>query len=231
MNMIQFLIHHFLQMLPLIILAGLAVAVIAERTMALYWVYPLRNSSKFFDSVRSAIMADRTGEAIAQCERYGYKPVAYVVKQGLIRAHHPKEVIEDGLAIATGEAIDRVRARTGYLSMIANVSTLLGLIGTIFGLVRSFEAVGGANAQERSALLAQGISMSMNHTLWGLCIAVPCMIAFSFLTNRSNRIKAELERAAVRTIDIVKQRYIATADIPGQRRKNRESSDEYRRAQ
>ena len=100
-----------------------------------------------------------------------------------------------------------------HLSMLANVATLLGLIGTILGLIQSFEAVGSADAQQRSALLAQGISVAMNHTLWGLSIAVPCMVFFSFLMNRTNRLKAELDRAVVRTLDILKQRSVIAADL------------------
>ena len=130
-----------------------------------------------------------------------------------MRAHQPDEMVEHGLEIAVGEATDRIRARTGFLSTIANVSTLLGLLGTILGLVQSFEAVGNANAQARSALLAAGISTAMNATMIGLGVAIPCMIAYSYLMNRSNRLVSELNRAAVRVLDMLKQRHYSAQEF------------------
>jgi biopolymer transport protein ExbB/TolQ len=130
-----------------------------------------------------------------------------VVKEGLKRANQPEGLIEHALQIAVGEVTQKVQARTAFLSTIANVATLLGLFGTIVGLVQSFTAVGSANAQQRSALLAQGISTAMNATMLGLAIAIPCMIAFSYLMNRTNRLTAEIDRSALRTMDLLKQRY------------------------
>ncbi len=205
--MIQFLIHNLDHLAPIIILAIGAMAIIAERFYSLYMRYPI-NSGAFFEQIRTLVMSDRLNEAVAMCEKYKSKPIARIAKEGLIRAHQPAEIVENGLVVAAGEAIDRVKARTTYLSMIANVSTLLGLIGTILGLIQSFEAVGSANAQARSALLAQGISVAMNHTLWGLSVAVPCMVIYSFLMTRTNKLKAELERGIVRTIDVLKQREV-----------------------
>lgn len=99
--------------------------------------------------------------------------------------------------------------------MIANVATLLGLLGTILGLIQSFEAVGNASAQQRSALLAAGISTAMNATMLGLAVAIPCMVAFSLLVNKSNKLNAEVERAAVRVMEMIKQRYFAGENSPG----------------
>jgi len=213
MGMMQFMMANLAHLIPIILCAVVAIAIVLERARALYLVYPLRGTAAFFERVRNLMLAERVSQAVALCDRYKNKPVAYVVKEGLIRAHQPKEIIEHGLEVAVGEATDRVRARTQYLSMIANVATLLGLIGTILGLIESFKAVGTANPQERSALLAEGISTAMNHTLWGLAVAVPCMVCFSFLMNRTNRLKAQLDRAAIRTLDIIKQRYVASAEM------------------
>lgn len=209
--MIDFLLNNLDHMAPIIGLGIFAIAIIVERLRSLYIVYPI-STQAFFDRIRSLVLQDNISDAVAICEKYYKKPVAQVVKEGLIRAHQPHEIVEHGLVAAAGDASDRVKARTGYLSMIANVSTLLGLIGTILGLVQSFEAVGSANAAQRSALLAQGISVAMNHTLWGLTVAVPCMVLYSFLMNRSNKLKADLDRAIVRTMEIIKQRDVIASD-------------------
>jgi biopolymer transport protein ExbB/TolQ len=99
------------------------------------------------------------------------------------------------------------------LATIANVATLLGLFGTIAGLVQSFEAVGHADAQQKSALLSAGIATAMNATMLGLGVAIPCMIAFSFLMNRSNRLVADLEESSVQITDALKQRFYASEFI------------------
>lgn len=210
--MINFLLHNLSHMWPIILCGLAAIAIILERSRALYLVYPLAGAKNFFETIRNLVLKNRIEEAVIACDRHPSKLLAMLVKQGLIRAHQTEELVEHGLEITVGEMLDRVKARTGYLSMIANVSTLLGLIGTILGLIQSFEAVGSASAQERSALLAQGISVAMNHTLWGLAVAVPCMVLYSLLMNKTNRLKAELDRGVVRTLDILKQAQLISSD-------------------
>jgi len=118
-------------------------------------------------------------------------------------------MIEEGLHVSLMEATQVITRRTGFLATIANVATLLGLFGTIAGLIHAFQAVGHADAQQKSALLAAGISQAMNATLIGIGIAIPCMVAFSFLVARQNQLVSELDQAAGKTLDILKQRSFA----------------------
>jgi len=213
--LLSFIYHNFLHVAPILLAGVFAVVITVDRFYALFILYPLARSDNFFEKIRNLIMTDRVSEAILLCERFRTKPVANVVREGLIRAHQPENLIEHGLQIAVGEAADRIQARTSFLSMIANVSTLLGLLGTILGLIQSFEAVGNANAQERSILLAQGISTAMNATMMGLGVAIPCMVIYSYLMNRSNRLNATVERSAIRTLDLLKQRYYKAGNAVG----------------
>lgn len=205
----NFVRENFTHVGPILAAGAFAITIIIERSRALIWDYPMENQEAFFEKVRGLVMADKINEAIAFCERFWRKPVARVVKQGLTRADQPDTLIEHGLQITVGEVTQQVQERTTFLATIANVATLLGLFGTILGLIQSFQAVGSANAQARSALLAAGISTAMNATLMGLGIAIPCMVAFSFLMNRTNKLVAEVDRSAVRTLDLLKQRYYA----------------------
>jgi biopolymer transport protein ExbB len=211
--LLQFIQANLIHVAPILIAGAIGAVITFERTVAVFWTYPLLRPRSFFEKVRSFVLNDRIGEAIAFCESYRGKPVAQVVREGLLRAHQPESIIIHGLEIAVGEAQEHIQARTSFLAMIANVATLLGLLGTILGLIQSFEAVGSANAQQRSALLAGGISTAMNATMLGLAVAIPCMIAFSFLTNRANRLSAEVERSAVRTMDMIKQRYFSSEAV------------------
>jgi biopolymer transport protein ExbB len=215
-NFVDFLKDNFWHVAPILIAGGVGVAIIAERLNALVFTYPLVNSAQFFDKIRDHVMADRLAEAVSLCEKHRAKPMAQVIKQALLRAHQPENLIEDGLVIAVSEAHEQIQNRTPYIATIANVATMLGLFGTIVGLIQSFEAVGSASAQQKSALLAAGISTAMNATMMGLAVAIPSMIAFSFLMGRTNRLTAQVDQSAVKILDVIKQRYY---DAEGQPQK------------
>jgi biopolymer transport protein ExbB len=192
---------------PILVAGIIAIAIVLERIRALYFNYPIRNEKAFFNRIQEMVMEGKITDAVALCERYGNKPVAQVVRKALLRAHQPDSLIENGLELAVEEAIQKVQKRTPYLATIANVSTLLGLLGTIGGLIHSFNAISGADAAQRTAMLAKGISEAMNATMFGLAVAIPCMVLFSFLVNKTNSLVSDIEASAVRTFDIIKQRY------------------------
>jgi biopolymer transport protein ExbB len=203
----EFLRDNFIHIAPILIAGCFAVAIISERARALFKIYPIGDPEAFFDKLQELVMNGKLPEAIALCDRYPEKPQARVAKTALLRAHQPDSLIEGGLELAVGEATQAIQRRTSFLATIANVATLLGLFGTIAGLIHSFEAVGHADPQQKSALLAAGISTAMNATMMGLAVAIPCMVAFSFLIKRTNRLVADVDHAAVRMLDLLKQRY------------------------
>jgi biopolymer transport protein ExbB/TolQ len=209
LNFIEFIKNNFLHVAPIFVAGAFAAVVILERVSAIVLHYPMRDSRAFFDKLRDLVMSDRIAEAIALCDTYKGKPVAQIVREALLRAHEPEIMIEDGLDLAVTDATLKIQKRTQFLSTIANVSTLLGLLGTIVGLIRSFEAVGAVAAQQRSTLLAAGISTAMNSTMLGLAVAIPCMVAFSYLMNHTNRLIVEADQAAVRILDLIRHRHYA----------------------
>ena len=212
--MLKFIMENLTHVAPILICGAIALLIIIERFVALTYSYPLQDFDAFFDRLRLLIMRDSTQDAIALCDVYRAKPVARVARVGLMRAHQPQSLIEGGLDIVVAESIEKVQARTAYLGTIANVSTLFGLLGTIIGLVQSFEAVGNATAQTRSALLANGISTAMNATMLGLAVAIPAMIAFAILMNKAGKITGQIEQSSIRVLDLLQQRYYATEAAP-----------------
>lgn len=206
-GLVSFIFENFAHVFPILLCGAVALVIMFERTVALIYAYPMANFEGFFERLRLMIMKDNIQEAVALCDRFRSKPVARVAREGLMRAHQPESLIENGLQIAVGTATEKIQARTAFLATIANVATLFGLLGTIIGLVQSFEAVGSANAQQRSALLAQGISTAMNATMLGLGVAIPCMLAYAVLMSRTNRIVAQIDQSAVRVMDMLQQRY------------------------
>jgi len=207
MGFFEFLANNLGHVMPIIAAGVFAAVIIGERIKALFVEYPLKESEQFFQKIQELLTQGKTPEAISLCDQHRTKPVAQVAKSALTRAHLPEQLIEHGLELAVGDATQAIQKRTGFLAMVANVATLLGLFGTILGLIHSFEAVGHADAQQKSTLLANGIATAMNATMMGLGVAIPCMIAFAFLVNRSNRLVAEMEHAAVRMMDMLKQRF------------------------
>lgn len=127
-------------------------------------------------------------------------PVARAILAGAKAAKNlgGKEEIQgkmDEVLIHENGLIDR---RTGFLTMIGNVSTLLGLLGTITGMIRSFAAVAYANPAEKAALLSAGISEAMNCTAYGLIVAIPALVLYAVLQNRANELSEDLNRAALK---------------------------------
>lgn len=228
MGFLEFIQNNLSHVAPLLAAAAFAVAIIAERTRTLSVKYPMKNAQGFYDRIRDLVFAGRTGEAVSLCDQYGEKPVARIVKGALLRAHLPEGSIEHGIELAVNDASQMIKKRTAYLATIANVATLLGLLGTIMGLIQSFQAVGSADAQQKSALLANGIATAMNATMFGLAIAIPCMVAYSYLMNRTNRLISDLESAGIQTLDLLKQRFYSIDSQPAS--SNGSGTHETRRA-
>jgi biopolymer transport protein ExbB len=213
MEFIAFIKDHFLHAAPLLACGAFALAIMIERSYSLYLRYPMRNMERFFNDLSSHVMKANIAEAARLCDRHKRKPAANVVKAALQRAHLPEGLIRDGIQLSLQNCSRAILKRTSYLATIANVATLLGLFGTVAGLIQSFQAVAHADAQQKSALLSAGIATAMNATMLGLGIAIPCMIVFSLLTNRTNNLISDLEQAAVRTMDILKQRFYSSEFI------------------
>ncbi len=211
--MIQMVAAHLsnsLHLIPIVLLGAFAVLIMLERFLSLYLSLPLPNAKSFFNRVRELVSKDQTGEAIAMCEKNKRRPAANIMREGLLRAHQGEASVRNGIELALTDASQKISARTHFLATLANVATLLGLCGTVWGLIKSFSSVGELSAQQRAAAMASGISTAMNSTLLGLGVAIICMVGYSLLTNRANKLNSEIERAAISTMDAVTERYLAS---------------------
>jgi len=207
MEFLSFIQSHFVHAAPVLIAAFFGVAIVLERTRSLLQVYPLKDARGFMQKVEELVGRGEVAQAVALCDQHIEKPVARVVKTALMRSHLPDEAVEQGLGIAISEENQKITKRTPFLATIANVATLMGLFGTILGLIQSFKAVADADPAQKSALLSAGISTAMNATMLGLGVAIPCMVAYAFLMNRTNKLQSEVDEAALRTLDVLRMRY------------------------
>ncbi len=207
MDFLAFIQNHFGHAAPVLLAAFFAIAIVLERVRSLMQVYPLKDTKAFMQKIEEFVGRNEPAQAVALCDLHIEEPVARVVKSALQRSHLPDEAVEQGLGIAVAEESQKISKRTPFLATIANVATLMGLFGTILGLIQSFQAVADADPAQKSALLSAGISTAMNATMLGLGVAIPCMVAYAFLMNRTNKLQSEVEEAALKSLDVLRMRY------------------------
>ncbi len=194
-------------MYPITAALGLGLAVIVERLYCLLVRFNV-DGQKFYRELRPLI---EKGDLPAARDLCGDAPLARILRAGIeaalggAGAANPRfeRVVQNAVDEEALTVIPAVQKRTHYLSMIANVSTLMGLLGTILGLMQAFQAVAGADPSQKAALLARGISMAMNTTAYGLIVAIPCMISYAFLQSKSGKIVDEIDEYSVKVINLL----------------------------
>jgi biopolymer transport protein ExbB/TolQ len=201
MSLIEFLKNNFFHVAPILMSGAIAGVIIFERFQTLFKTYTLENTEGFLKQIQALVTKGKTNDALALCLQYQGKPTAEVVKAALERANQPEELVMNTIEFTRNQYAEKIQKRTNYLAMIDNVATLLGLLGTIAGLIESFSAVGHADPQQKAALLANGISTAMNATMLGLAVAIPCMVIFSFFINKANRLISEVEAGGMTVHD------------------------------
>jgi biopolymer transport protein ExbB/TolQ len=176
-----------------IMFMGLAsLGLIVERAIILYFRYGM-NVDEFMTKVQTLVLARKTDEALVLCAQMESKPLAQAFKNILEKSDREDDAIFQAHDISMAETIPMFTRRLHYLSMMANVATLMGLLGTIHGLILSFQAVATADPSMKQTLLANGISISMYTTALGLAVAIPLMVCYSFLVSRQNVLMEQLQ--------------------------------------
>ena len=132
-------------------------------------------------------------------------PLAKIIEAALRNYRGTERDIQNAVDEMALAELPRLNARTGYLAMLANVSTMVGLLGTIFGLIAAFAAVAAADPEQKSIMLANGISQAMNTTAFGLISAIPLLIAHSFLTAKTDRLVDDIDRYSVMVMNMMAQ--------------------------
>jgi len=169
-----------------------AMGLVGERALVLYFRYGM-NIDDFMTKVQTLVLARKNDEALVLCAQMTGKPLAQAFKNILEKADREDDAIFQAHDISMAETVPQYTRRLHYLSMMANVATLMGLLGTIHGLILSFQAVATADPSMKQALLANGISISMYTTALGLAVAIPLMVFYSFLVSRQNVLVEQLQ--------------------------------------
>lgn len=179
-----------------IVILAIVLAIIAERFVYILTKYRV-NSQEFMAQIRKLVQAGNIDRAIKLCEAAPL-PLLQVVKAGLTQVNRGEEAVIASMEERMAELMPDLDKRVAALWTLANIATLIGLLGTISGLIRAFGAVAFAPPAERAGRLAGGISEAMWNTALGLGIAVLCMIFHLIIHGMVKRIKQDMERSTMK---------------------------------
>ncbi len=178
---------------------GIAIAI--ERFMRLSFKLDVDGAS-FMNELQRYVLSNDIQGAIRVCSG-SVAALPKVLKSGLKRANTNANQIQNAIDATALEVIPKVELRLNYLQLIANISTLFGLLGTIQGLIQSFAAVAAADPAQKAELLASGIATAMNTTFLGLCAAISIMMVHTFLSTKSEKIINEIDEFSVKLMDML----------------------------
>ena len=192
-------------MYPILIVFAFGVAIAIERYITLamvtnknraVWekVQPLLNEGDFDEARR---MTNDDESTISQVLNMGLS------LQGTVRRREDIEIAMEEIMM---EIVPRLEKRTPYVALASSIATLLGLLGTIMGLIQAFTAVANANPAEKADLLSASISVAMNTTAFGLMVAIPLLVVHAVLASKTGDIVDSLEMATVKALNVFSRR-------------------------
>lgn len=192
-------------MIPIALVAALGIAIAIERYIYLS-IVSIRNRSLWNDLTpllaqgdfkRAVAITSKSDAAIGTILNYGL---------ARIQSARRRDDIEKAMEESLMEIVPRLEKRTHYLGTFANMATLLGLLGTVIGLISAFAAVATVNPAEKANLLSASISVAMNCTAFGLMVAVPLVLIHAVLQTKTTQLVDSLEMAAVKFLNSITER-------------------------
>ncbi len=175
---------------------ALVLAIIAERAVYILTKYRV-NTREFMAQIRKLVQAGNIDRAVKLCEAAPL-PLLQVIKAGLTQVNRGEDAVIASMEERMSEVIPELEKRISSLWGLANIATLIGLLGTISGLIKAFAAVAFAEPSQKSALLSKGISEAMYNTALGLGIAVTAMAFHMVLHGKQKQIKLDMERSTMK---------------------------------
>lgn len=182
----------------------IGMAMVVERAYILIHKYNI-NARALWEKISKLILAGEMDRVKKLCGGSD-APLLKILHAGVSSADAPDREIQNAIDEVSLEVIPLITKRIAYLATLANVATLLGLLGTIHGLVQSFSAVASAEASQKAALLAGGISVALYTTAFGLIVAIPLLITYTILQVKAHKITDEIDEFSVKLINLLDRR-------------------------
>ena len=181
----------------------MAAAISVERWIRIQFQYSC-NSRAFMAKLKKYILSDNIDRAISLCNSKSTAVLPKVLKSGLTRAKDSTADIQNAIDEATLEVLPKLEARALYLPTLANLATLIGLFGTIVGLIMAFRASGDAvDAVTRQTFLQKSIAIAMHTTALGIFVAIPTLFVHSVLQSKINSIISDIDQYSVKLINLL----------------------------
>jgi biopolymer transport protein ExbB/TolQ len=192
-------------MFPIALVAALGLAIAIERYIYLS-IVSLRNRSLWNDL--SPLLAQGDFKRAVAITSRSSAAIGTILNYGLarIQSARRRDDIEKAMEESLMEIVPRLEKRTHYLGTFANMATLLGLLGTVIGLISAFAAVSTVNPAEKANLLSASISVAMNCTAFGLMVAVPLVLIHAVLQTKTTELVDSLEMASVKFLNSITER-------------------------
>lgn len=175
--------------------------VLVERIVVLYFQSNVDKEGFTKVLIKNILNGDLRG-ALKLCSISKF-PLARILQAGLMKAMESDAAVQAAMDEAALREMPRIEKRIGYLAMLGNVTVLMGLLGTILGLIRSFGAVATASAAEKATELAKGISEAMYNTAFGLTVAIIAIIAYAFLQSKAQHLVDDINETTVSVLNLI----------------------------
>ncbi|MFZ5863376.1 MAG: MotA/TolQ/ExbB proton channel family protein [Nitrospirota bacterium] len=202
MEIVQFLVANFeaggIFMWGILVVMVVGTAIVVDRALALL-IRGRINAEAFWREIDDLLRHDKVADAHHHAER-SPAPLGRVLAAGLAAAQRgdDRSGIDRRIEEAVRSTLPQLEKRIHYLYTLSNVATLVGLLGTVVGLITAFTAVSLADPAQKAALLANGISLALNNTAFGLMVAIVLMLAYSFMQSRAARLGDEIDEYSLR---------------------------------
>ncbi len=192
-------------MYPILLVLAIGLAIALERWM--YLTVTKRNNRKVIAEL-VPLLEKGDFQGAYSTTQSSRAAISKMLAQGLARLKTAtnRDDIETAIEESMLEAIPRLEKRTHYLAMFANIATLLGLLGTIIGLIKAFTAVAQVDPSMKAEILSSSISVAMNTTAFGLMVAIPLIFIYTILQTKTTEIVDSLEMATVKSVNLMMQR-------------------------
>lgn len=184
--------------------AVVGIAIMIERGIVLLLRYNI-DARALWNRVSKFIEDGNVEKAKLLCND-SRAPLLKILYTGISLSHGTEKEIQNAIDETALEIVPGIDKRVSYLSTLANIATLLGLLGTIQGLIQAFAAVGAADPSQKAALLANGISVALYTTAFGLIVAIPMLAGYTVLQSKAHRLIDEIDEFSVKLINLLNRR-------------------------
>ncbi len=191
-------------MWPILLCSIVALTIIIERFLALRRADV--DAREFMDAMRQVLRQDRVQEALEQCDE-SKAPIARIMKAGILKHNRSREDIREAIQDAARFEVPRLERYLSGLATCATIAPMLGLLGTVQGMIKCFAQIQNARGQVSPADLAEGIGNALVATAAGLVVAIPALIVYNYFVTRVQGMVTEMEAGSSELMDLLTRRH------------------------